>query len=189
MNRKPECVEMQSRLVEHFSEPPGEVPEDIARHLANCDICRNDFEQMQQALETIRSDREIVEAVPVHLLAAIETEINQTPQLERQFVKSSLQRNLLILQYSYLASMAVIIWLSIMLIQPIFNDWLSANQLPITLPLLAEYGLFILFFAAGGIFAAISSPLIIQNRKANLPGHEKVSLFRRFFSGLRMFAC
>lgn len=189
MNKKPECVELQSRLVEYFSDPPKKVPEEILEHLSHCPRCQEEFEQTRLTLLSLREEANEILVLPDHLLTRIETRLDQTPQAHRPVRKSTKQRNILILQYAYLSTMAIFIWLSLMLIQPIFNDWLLANELSVNLPLIAEYGLFILFFAAGGVFAAISSPLIIRNSKANLPTGEKTGIFRRLFSGLRLFAC
>ena len=190
MNKKPECVELQSHMVEYFSEPSVDVPAEIRDHLQSCKDCKAEFEQICQTLEMLEKDRAIFEEVPAHLLSEIESKIEDTPQLHGSVLKSSRQRNLMILQYSYLSAMAVIIWMSILMYQPLFNDWLLANELMTYLPvLLAEYGLFALFFAAGGIFAAISSPLIIKSTRISLHVPEKSGFFRRLFSGLRLFAC
>ena len=189
MNKKPECVELQSRLVEYFSDPPEQVPEEIECHLKNCEACRIEFEQTRHALELLKEDASAVAAVPEHLFAQIEERIEQCPQAFRPASKSTWQRNILILQYSYLATMAVIIWFSLMLGQPILNDWLIANELLVSLPLLAEYGIFILFFAVGGIFAAVSSPLIIRNNRPFTVNSTRAGFLRRLFTGLRMFAC
>lgn len=189
MNRKPECVQLQSRLVDFFSDPAEPVPEEISQHLNQCEQCRIEFEQMKEALELVKQGETVMETVPEHLLAQINDKLGHTAQMPKPVLTSNHQRNMLILQYSYLSLMAVIIWFSIMLIQPLFNNWLQNNELVMSMPILAEYGLFIFFFAAGGIFAAISSPLLIRKTNANLPVGEKSSYFRRLFSGLSIFAC
>lgn len=190
MNKKPECVDLQSRMVEYFSSPPDKLPEDIERHLTTCPECKLEFTQMNEALLLIRDSANRYEEVPEHLLASIEAELDHTEQLRPVVRKSNQARNILILQYSYLASMAVIIWLSILLIQPMFASWLTANDLISASPFLDEYGLFLAFFAAGGIFALISSPLIIKTAARNSGPDKKYGFFRRLFSsGLRMFAC
>lgn len=190
MNKKPECVEFESRLVDYFSNPPPSVPGDIAEHLAGCELCKNEFIEMQKVLELVVSEKQSCESVPEHLLAGIEARIDAEPQKQPGRIRNkNRQRNIMILQYSYLASMAVIIWMSLLLIQPLFNDWLTANELLPAISIVAEYGLFLLFFAAGGLFAAISSPLIIKNSRANLPEPGKTTVFRRLFGSLRLFAC
>ncbi len=189
MNKKPECVELQSRLVEYFSDPPGQIPEEIESHLKQCATCRIEFEQTCHALELLKENAAEPEPVPEHLYAQLEAKIERCPQAYRPASQSTWQRNVLILQYSYLATMAVIIWFSLMLGQPLLNDWLVANDLLVSLPILAEYGIFILFFAVGGVFAAVSSPLIIRNNRPFSVNSTKAGFLRRLFAGLRMFAC
>jgi hypothetical protein len=86
--------------------------------------------------------------------------------------------------------MAVVIWLALMLVQPMLTGWLADNQLISSLAFLNEYGLFLLFFAAGGLFAMVSSPLIIKTALRQPDGEKKFNLLRRLFSfGMRTFAC
>jgi len=189
MKRKTECVELQSRMVEYFADPPRQVPDAIAAHLKECEECRNEFEQMQQVMEHLEKASTIDEALPAHLLSAVESRLDTVTQL-RPAVRNSRARNMLILQYSYLAAMAVIIWLSLMLIQPLLTGWLAENELVSSMAFLNDYGLFLMFFVAGGLFALVSSPLIIKTALRQPDGEKKFNLLRRLFSvGMRTFAC
>jgi len=47
-----------------------------------------------------------------------------------------------------------------------------------------------MFFVAGGLFALVSSPLIIKTALRQPDGEKKFNLLRRLFSvGMRTFAC
>lgn len=190
MNKKTECVELQSRMLEFFANPQADVPEGIETHLETCPECKLEFTQMTQALELIKDSADLYEDVPEALLESVEAKLESTEQLKPALKKSNKSRNILILQYSYLSSMAVIIWLSILLIQPMFISWLAENGLTSASPILVEYGLFLAFFATGGLFALISSPLIIKTARKHSRIEKKYGFFRRLFSsGLRIFAC
>jgi hypothetical protein len=190
MNRKPECVELQSRMVEYFSEPTEVLPQEIERHIESCPDCQLEFKQMQQTLHLIQDAAKLPEEVPEQLLEQIEAKLDTVKQLKPEYAQSNKARNILILQYSYLASMAVIIWLTLLLTQPIFNSWLAINEFACSMPVLEDYSLFIAFFIAGGIFALISSPLIIKTSDRQTLSKKKSGFFRRIFSsGLRLFAC
>jgi len=189
MKRKAECVELQSRMVEYFADPLRQVPDAIAAHLRECEECRIEFEQMQQVMAHLESAAALDEAVPAHLLSAVESRLDTVTQL-RPAVRRNRARNVLILQYSYLAAMAVIIWLSLMLVQSHLTGWLADNELASSLALINDYGLFLMFFVAGGLFAIISSPLIIKTALRQPDGEKKFNLLRRLFSvGMRTFAC
>ncbi len=191
MNRKPQCVELQSRMVEYFSGPPGQaVPEEIRNHLDSCGECRQEFAELNKVLEDMVREAEVQEVVPEHLLVAIESRLDSTPQLRPAARRSNRVRNLLIMQYSYLAFMSVVIWLTILFAQPILTGWLAENSMSSGVPMLNEYGLFLAFFVIGGIFALISSPLIIRTLVSNSTREKKTGFFARLFTGsLRMFAC
>ncbi|HPW60375.1 MAG TPA: hypothetical protein PLK58_17140 [Candidatus Rifleibacterium sp.] len=191
MNKRPECVELQSRMVEFFSGPPGQtVPAEISAHLEGCPECRTEFDQLCQTVEILQRSEVTLTAVPEHLLAAVESRLDATPQLRPMVSNSNEVRNLLIVQYSYLAFMSVVIWVTLLFAQPFMTGWLVANGMESAIPLFNEYGLFLAFFAAGGIFALISSPLIIRTIAQTSNREKKTGFFYRLFSGsLRMFAC
>ncbi|NLF95271.1 MAG: hypothetical protein GX569_00950 [Candidatus Riflebacteria bacterium] len=190
MKRKTECVELQSRMVEYFADPPQQLPVDIAAHLKDCETCQLEFAQMQQVLAKLEAGAGDYEAVPEHLLAGIENRLDSVQQLKPAVRSVGRTRNLLILQYSFLSAMAVIIWLALMLVQPMLTGWLAENELISSLAFLNEYGLFLIFFAAGGLFAMVSSPLIIKTALRQPDGEKKFNLLRRLFSfGMRTFAC
>lgn len=190
MNDKPQCVELQSRMVEYFSGPPGQVPEEIQKHLTTCQVCRQEFDQLEQTLAHLQKSSAVPEVVPAHLLIAIEARLDTTPQLKPVPRQMNQTRTLLIVQYSYLACMSVVIWLSILLVQPSLNGWLLEYGLVSNIELVNDYGLFLAFFAAGGIFALISSPLLLKNLNRNPMREPKSGFLARLFSGsLRMFAC
>ncbi|PKL43168.1 MAG: hypothetical protein CVV41_10640 [Candidatus Riflebacteria bacterium HGW-Riflebacteria-1] len=190
MKKKTECVELQSRMVEYFANPPTQVPDEMASHVRDCAECHREFAELQQVLKGIHDSAEVYEAVPQHLLAAVETRLDSVQQLRPAVQSQPRERNLLILQYSYLASLAVIIWLSMMLIQPMLTVWLSENGLVSSFTVLDEYGLFLAFFAAGGLFAMISSPLIIKTAVRRSNNEKKFSILRWLFStSIRTFAC
>ncbi len=190
MKRKTECVELQSRMVEYFADPPQQMPDAIASHLRECQDCRLEFDQMRQVMEHLESAASVDEAVPVHLLAGVESRLDSVQQLRPAVRSVGRTRNMLILQYSFLSAMAVVIWLALMLVQPMLTGWLADNQLISSLAFLNEYGLFLLFFAAGGLFAMVSSPLIIKTALRQPDGEKKFNLLRRLFSfGMRTFAC
>ncbi len=190
MNKRPECVELQSRMVEFFSGPPGQaVPAEISAHLEGCPECRIEFDQLCQTVDMLQQSKATVTTVPENLLAAVESRLDATPQL-RPMVSNNEVRNLLIVQYSYLAFMSVVIWVTLLFAQPFLTGWLVANGMESAMPLLNEYGLFLAFFAAGGIFALISSPLIIRTIAQTSTREKKTGFLYRLFSGsLRMFAC
>lgn len=190
MTRKPECVELQSRMVEFFSDQSDQVPPEIEKHLATCPECQLEFAQLRQVLHELRENATLSETVPEHLLSAVESRLDATEQVKPADRKSTKARNVLILQYSYLASLTVIIWLTLLHAQPMLNSWLTANNLLSALPVVDEYGLFLAFFAAGGIFALISSPLIIKTSTTRPDAGKRGGFFTRLFSGgLRIFAC
>lgn len=191
MNRNPQCVELQSRMVEYFSGPPGQVlPDEIKNHLESCGRCRQEFVELSKVLDKLLQESEVQEVVPEHLLAGIESRLDSTPQLTPVTRRSNSGRNLLIMQYSYLAFMSVIIWLTILSAQPFLTGWLAENSMQSSLTLLNEYGLFLAFFAIGGIFALISSPLIIRTLSQSSTTERKTGFFSRLFTGsLRLFAC
>lgn len=191
MNKRPECVELQSRMVEFFSGPPGQaVPAEISAHLEGCSECRTEFDQLCQTIEMLQQASATLTDVPEHLLAAVESRLDATPQLRPVVSNSNEVRNLLIVQYSYLAFMSVVIWVTILFAQPILTEWLVANSMESAMPLLNEYGLFLAFFIAGGIFALISSPLIIRTIAQTSTREKKTGFLYRLFSGsLRLFAC
>ncbi|PKL46313.1 MAG: hypothetical protein CVV42_16835 [Candidatus Riflebacteria bacterium HGW-Riflebacteria-2] len=190
MKRKTECVELQSRMVEYFADPPRQIPAAIAEHLKDCEECQLEFAQMQKVLTHLEDASEIYEAVPEHLFSGVESQLDSVQQLRPAIQSAGRIRNLLILQYSYLSAMAVIIWLSLLLVQPMLTGWLAENELVSSLAFLNDYGLFLIFFAAGGLFAMISSPLIIKTALRQPAGEKKFNLLRRLFSvGMRTFAC
>ena len=190
MKKKTECVELQSRMVEYFASPPVQVPDEMERHFIDCAECRREFAELQQVLKGIHDSAEIYEAVPQHLLATVEDRLDSVQQLRPAVQSQPRERNLLILQYSYLASLAVIIWLSLMMVQPMLTVWLSENGLVSSFAVLDDYGLFLAFFAAGGLFAMISSPLIIKTAVRRSRNEKKFSILRWLFStGIRTFAC
>ncbi|MBU1106202.1 MAG: hypothetical protein KKB51_05990 [Candidatus Riflebacteria bacterium] len=190
MKKKTECVELQSRMVEYFASPTEQIPDEIEAHLKGCAECRLEFTQLSQVLKSIEDSAEVYEVVPEHLRIAIEAELDSVQQLIPAVSRPNKVRNLLILQYSYLASMAVIIWLSLLLIQPMLTVWLVENGMVSSFAVLDDYSLFIAFFAAGGIFALISSPLLIKTAMRRSTDEKKFSLLRRLFSfGNRTFAC
>lgn len=191
MNKRPECVELQSRMVEFFSGPPGQaVPAEISAHLERCPECRVEFDQLCQTVDMLQQSATTVAAVPEQLLTAVENRLDATPQLRPMVSSSNEVRNLLIVQYSYLAFMSVVIWVTLLFAQPFLTGWLAANGMESAMPLLNDYGLFLAFFAAGGIFALISSPLIIRTIAQTSNREKKTGFLYRLFSGsLRMFAC
>ncbi len=190
MNDKPQCVELQSRMVEYFSGPPGQVPEEIQQHLNICPECQQEFVQLSETLVHLQKCDAVPEAVPDRLLVAIESRLDATPQLKPVSRQMNKTRNLLIVQYSYLACMSVVIWLSILLVQPSLNGWLLEYGLVSNIELVNDYGLFLAFFAAGGIFALISSPLLLKNVTRNPMREPRSGFLSRLFSGsLRIFAC
>ncbi len=190
MTKKPQCVELQSRMVEYFSVPPGQIPDEIKRHLDICTECQQEFTELTKVLVDLREQSEVGELVPDHLFNAVEARLDATAQLKPAPKRSNKVRNMLIMQYSYLAFMSVVIWLTILTAQPILIAWLSENGIISAMPLLNEYGLFLAFFVAGGIFALISSPLIIRTIARRSLREKETGFFSRLFSGsLRMFAC
>ena len=190
MKRKTECIELQSRMVEYFADPPRQIPDVIEKHLSECEECRLEFMQMQQVMTHLTDASCVCEAVPTHLLDVVESRLDSVEQLRPAVRNYSRARNMLILQYSYLSVMAIIIWLSLMLIQPMLTGWLAENELASSLVFLNEYGLFLMFFVAGGLFALVSSPLIIKTALRQPAGEKKFNLLRRLFSvGMRTFAC
>jgi hypothetical protein len=189
MNRNNECVELQSRMIEHFSDTKKPLPDEVKKHLEVCSECRKEYEQMHKALTLLHESSGKLEQVPEHLFAEIEFRLDTVDQFKPSYVSSNKSRNLLILQYSYLATMAIIIWFSLLLTQPMFNNWLETLELIELLPVVQEYSLFILFFAVGGLFALISSPLIIKTKINKEAGPARGFLRRMFSSGLRIFAC
>ena len=190
MKKKTECVELQSRMVDYFASPTEQIPVEIEAHLKDCAECRLEFTQLSQVLKSIEDSAEDYDVVPEHLLSEIEAELDSVQQLRPAVNRPNQIRNLLILQYSYLASMAVIIWLSLLLVQPMLTGWLIENGMVSSFAVLDDYSLFIAFFAAGGIFALVSSPLLIKTSLRSSTGDRKFSLLRRLFSfGVRTFAC
>ncbi len=190
MNKKHECAELQSRMIDHFSESDAPLEPEVKAHLAACPGCKQEYEQMQTTLQLIHIGADEPTELPDHLLGEIEERLDSVPQLKPEFTSSHQKRNMLILQYSYLATLAIIIWFSLLLSQPLFNNWLEAYEVVNKLPILQDYSLFIAFFAAGGLFALISSPLIIKTTIDYDAKPGRGGILRRIFSGsLRLFAC
>lgn len=191
MKKNPECVELQSRMLEYFSNPDDSVRIEIELHSQNCEVCQKEFNELKLTLaELHNSASSDMTVVPEHLLSSIESNLDSTGQLQKPEQMVSRIRNTLMLQYSYLMFMSVVIWLTLLYAQPFMNDWLKNQSLLTAVPLIDEYGLFILFFAVGGLFAMLSSPLIIRTALKKGPDDnvEKFS-FRSFTSGIRFFAC
>jgi hypothetical protein len=190
MKNKNECVELQSRMVEYFAGPPERVPEAIEQHLADCEECRLEFSQLNQVLGGIKESADKYEQVPEHLFDAVEARLDATEQLRPAVNRLPRLRNQLILQYSYLATMAVIIWLTLLLAQPVLTGWLIENDMMSSFVILDDYGVFIAFFITGGIFAMICAPLLIKTAMRRSDSGKKFNFLRWLFSaGLRTFAC
>lgn len=190
MSSKKKCSVIESQLLEYFSNPSDEIPAEIQQHLASCKLCNSEFENMSKAMTIIKeASIESIE-VPDYLLNNIETMLDNTEQAMVHNPVSSGTRNRLMIEYTYISILAISVWLTLALGQPMAIAWLSTNGFELSEPILREYGLFILFFLIGGFTALISSPLLIRQEKNKLSESERPTAFKRFFSSyLNLFVC
>lgn len=190
-NRRPECVELQSRMLDYFSEADASALCEIEKHCQNCQICAAEFEQINSALTRLQTSSEnLNDAVPGHLLAVIEARLDSVEQFRPAESEEISIRSALMLQYSFLSLMAVIIWLTLLFAQPFISELMSTHSLLTAIPLIDEYGLFMVFFIAGGLFAMLSSPILIRSALKKDSDEKNQKLSTRFFStGIRFFAC
>jgi len=191
MKKSPECVELQSCMLEYFSNPDDLLLKEIDKHLLKCAICKKEFEELKHTLtELEKSAADCSENVPDGLLASIEDRLDSVEQVHRSEQSEIRVRSALMLQYSYLTLMSVIIWLTLLFAQPFLSEWLSHRSLLTAVPLIDEYGLFMVFFVIGGLFALLSSPILIRTALKQGSAEKSEKFFTRFFStGIRFFAC
>jgi hypothetical protein len=190
MNKKEKCLKIQSQMADYFGNQPERLPDDLAEHLKICSDCKVEFDALSATLDQVKAIEFAPEEVPAHLLDSIENQLDSTEQVgvfDPNFVWS---RNRLMLQYAYVAGLAVTIWISLLIGQPMFITWLKAQGLMINHHLFVDYGLFIMFFGIGGFAALLSTPLLLKNNKKLETPTKKNGFIKRFLSGnLRLFAC
>jgi hypothetical protein len=190
MNKKEKCLIIQSQMADYFGNQPERLPDDLAEHLKTCSDCKIEFDALSATLDQVKSIELTEEVVPDHLLSSIENQLDSTEQIRVFDPNFVWARNKLMLQYAYLAGLAVTIWVSLLIGQPMFINWLTAQGLMINHQIFLDYGLFITFFGIGGFAALLSTPLLLGNNKKLDPPAKKNGFFKRFFSGnLRLFAC
>ncbi len=205
------CDHARSLMSEAFSSELLISNHDLRTHLESCPSCKKEFEEILEALEGMEKIQ-IQNPVPsAGLWEKLEKQIIITEQEKPAtswFDLSS--KHLFISQYSYITTLGVGLWLSLLYGQPIFHEVIQGFGLPSPEWLFSEYTLFVIFFSLGGFSAIIAAPILVHSgngkgnnmnpgawgnflgrlRRGEMPeGSWMFRFYRLLYGNLRLFAC
>jgi anti-sigma factor RsiW len=173
-------------MTEAFAQYPPAPPAELAEHLAHCPHCREEFAQLEQTLQQVQAVREPDSALPDDLWAKLDSRLDTVVQEPLPSAEPWPLKTRLMAEYAYLTLLGICLWGMLTNLQPYFLQALEQAGIPVSEAFLAEYGVFLLFFAFGGLIAMIATPILAGNASAKAP----IRRWLAFTQGsLRLLAC